>query len=937
MLHLITGSANSGKAGRIVESAVSAARDGRSPVIVVPTLAEVRRLEFESAGKAPLGVRIETIDQFVGELWSLFGDGRQVASRQARTTLIRRVLAKADGYSASKFKSTRGFRRLAVDFIGGTAFGAAILGESAPEVLAALRDLREEYWRLAAERGLVESNEVFRALGDARALLDGPVHVLRFDTLNAAELRLFEGLSGANDVLLALTWTPDTAATTANDAIIKLLKAKNARHTHLSEVLYPGEIQVFGRSLFGGPMSLPATSRVVFGLASGGEAECALAASAAREAIQSGVPCERVAIVFPELAHRRRILEAALDQDGVAFNLTASVSLRATALGRAFSALLALAINRGGRTEAETFLNSPLSGIGEENARRLDREWRRRRLSEPVQLLRSLASCDSGVRSVVELAQAVANSRTAEEGAQLWQKVAIALVDAEAGMPRCGADRSHSSPEATGDAYARLSRTIAELSKISAGSFDSAELFEVLDDIVVSPSGNERSGLVEVCELRDLGSRRFDVLILGGLTNDELSTAERDLPLQLVAQDEFDASIGAQGDLARLRFYSAVTRAREKLVLIRRCQDDEGRASRPSPLWEDAVDIYRPAAIDGTGEVDEGPDLLRVNRSDLVEYAPAFSAGRMALRERSSDASFGKARRELLGKARGLGADRLFSATEIEDYLSCHYRWFYRRILRPEAIDSLVDRRVLGIHGHRLLAEFYREAQASGIARVDEDNLPRALELLDEVVASGRRRLPTDGSLGEEFDVRRAEVGVRLTIERDAWALPSFVPEGLEVDFGTDETFEFAGGSFRGRVDRVDSDGDAAFLMDYKSGSDVPGFAKFMERGKVQPVLYSAAIAELRSEVVCGWAFRSMTTGSAAGFYRREYFGAPPLGMSDGDAITESEFRLLVERTEEVVAAALEGMRAGRVDRRPLIKGACRSCEIRTICQAAES
>ena len=57
--------------------------------------------------------------------------------------------------------------------------------------------------------------------------------------------------------------------------------------------------------------------------------------------------------------------------------------------------------------------------------------------------------------------------------------------------------------------------------------------------------------------------------------------------------------------------------------------------------------------------------------------------------------------------------------------------------------------------------------------------------------------------------------------------------------------------------------------------------------------------------------------------------------MCEDDALDEVGFAELVGRTEERVAAAVEGMRAGRVPRVPAVKGACKFCAISAVCEGA--
>ena len=77
-LKLVIGRANAGKTGWILTWALEALEQGTPPTLVVPNLADVRRLQRELSGKAPLGVRVLTPDALAEELWQLHGDGRRL-------------------------------------------------------------------------------------------------------------------------------------------------------------------------------------------------------------------------------------------------------------------------------------------------------------------------------------------------------------------------------------------------------------------------------------------------------------------------------------------------------------------------------------------------------------------------------------------------------------------------------------------------------------------------------------------------------------------------------------------------------------------------------------------------------------------------------------------------------------------------------------------
>jgi len=125
------------------------------------------------------------------------------------------------------------------------------------------------------------------------------------------------------------------------------------------------------------------------------------------------------------------------------------------------------------------------------------------------------------------------------------------------------------------------------------------------------------------------------------------------------------------------------------------------------------------------------------------------------------------------------------------------------------------------------------------------------------------------------------------------------------------------------------------FVTDYKSSREVPGLAKFERQGRVQAILYAAAAESLLGLPVSGSAYRSMTSRQVRGVWRRDLLGETPPGACPDDGTDERGFADLVARTEEMVAGAVDGMRAGHIPRTPMTPGACIHCAISGVCEGA--
>ena len=202
---------------------------------------------------------------------------------------------------------------------------------------------------------------------------------------------------------------------------------------------------------------------------------------------------------------------------------------------------------------------------------------------------------------------------------------------------------------------------------------------------------------------------------MGGLTNGEISTAEGESVEQEWLPKAPERNEPSVGDLVRLKFYSLVTRARNRLVFIRQEGDGDGRQSPVVTVGGCGRGI--PAA--GTSQTRVGESA-----SDTADEWVADRGVRSGIDVRASagarvseDLRFRKTDRSRVASAEGLsalGTERAYSPTEIETYLECPYRWFHERIVQPDDIDPEFDARERGERAHRLLAAFYRHLATEG-------------------------------------------------------------------------------------------------------------------------------------------------------------------------------------------------------------------------------
>ena len=238
-------------------------------------------------------------------------------------------------------------------------------------------------------------------------------------------------------------------------------------------------------------------------------------------------------------------------------------------------------------------------------------------------------------------------------------------------------------------------------------------------------------------DLARIRTRRFDAVFVIGL---EQGTLPRRAPTSPFLDDdtrrELDGERGARlqrPDTAsrdRYLFYTACTRPRKLLTLVREAATDDGSPREPSPFWEAVCELFDPEAV-----------RLHTTRRPLarltwpLDGAPTERERLRALARLAADEpkeadalAFANGWQRKLGRARRaftrptaithpralalLGSRETFRVTDLERMAGCSAAWFVERHLRPGGIDQAIDPRMRGSIAHVALQRFYTQLPA---------------------------------------------------------------------------------------------------------------------------------------------------------------------------------------------------------------------------------
>ena len=220
--------------------------------------------------------------------------------------------------------------------------------------------------------------------------------------------------------------------------------------------------------------------------------------------------------------------------------------------------------------------------------------------------------------------------------------------------------------------------------------------------------------------------------------------------------------------------------------------------------------------------------------------------------------------------------NRAYSATALEKYASCPYRFFLHSIqrLRPreEALALVrMDPLTRGSLFHEVQSRLFRRLREEDLLPMNsgrlEPILSRADQVLDQVAASFRERLAPPLPQVWESEVEDLRVDLRTWIrdasqEPDAWE-PIHFDYAFGFDAGEDrdpestpqEAVILDGMRFRGIIDLVEMHATHRVLRitDHKTGKALDPAPQSVGHGEtLQPLLYALALQELSGLRVVG-------------------------------------------------------------------------------------
>ena len=960
---MIVGPPNSGRAGE-VRRRIEAARD-LDPVLVVPTGDDATRFErdlCEGAG-AVLGTSIRTFASLTADVARAGAVAPAAALTPPQRLALTRAAVRATDLDQLRRSARRpGFAPALATLIG--ELQAALVGPDELRIAAQALDdggyeaelaaLYASYERLRDASGRADAGSLARSAiaglrADPGAWGERPVFVYGFDDLTRAQLELLGALAAGTDVVVAVTYEDRDALRPRATMMAELREELGAAvGTELARdagyTAHPSLAHLDAHLFEPGAPAAPVDGAVVLLESAGelGEAE-AIGAEVAR-LLDAGEAPDSIAIVLRDPERSGRALGRTLTRLAIPVSVEATTPLGATSVGRSLLALCRAIADDDPSALLDHLRTDP--ALPAPIADRLELRIRRER---PATIADAVAGWGAAPRHLTALGAAD------DAPARLWALARIAPALAEGPFE----GRAPLAVTAGGDApfdpveqraavaAAELLVELAELDRLpgceSPGLAEAAAALEVAPvDLWRGPTDG-RVRIVSPYRARTVRARH---LFCAGLQEGEFPRRAGGDPL-LGDRRRAALAIGALRrreavDEERYLFHACVSRPTERLYLSWRSADDEGAPAARSPFVDEVCDLLdagSEAALDA---------LTRRRGLERVVFDPWEAPTEREL-ERAAALAGPRESESLPGPlavpevVAELEQRVTVSASTLERWLECPYRWFTDHELAPQRLDPESDALRLGGVVHAALEALYRDPPGDdGIPRPgDLDRWRAALASRLDAAARERGMRPEDPA--DAVWIARARAQIEAFLADEAGRETELRPrrELLEAGFGIDPdgpaALALGEASLRGRIDRIDvaPDGSSALVRDYKSGAKVRGRKTWGTHGKLQLQLYVLAARESLSLTPVGGLYTALASHD-----RRPrgmtIKGEPLLDGIDlvgGDACDAEQFEDDLQDARERAGAAAREMREGRIVRRPL-GGACPAhCDYQPICR----
>ena len=838
-----------------------------------------------------VGVNVSTFDEWMRDQWKLYGSSDRLLSNTLRKVFFQQIL---DGMSADELGTLT------------TSKGTVeLLSKLAPEYLTELDQIVDSGQLSAGQMSACKVLERYKMLLEEKSYVEmcqcldyllqsipaqGPALIFsRVEDLSEVRLKFVRRLSQKRDVVFSL-YVPEGPAGYAAEQQLELVggpgcdcrvdaePAPAAKSQELTDLL----ARVF-RAKEGNEVT--PSGAVTFLSPLGQHAEAESISRYISQRVESG--SKSFAVYTSNSQKVWDALSQKLAAKGIAAHYKRSVRIQDSLAGRAFASLIDAYVTLSERAELEKnidyqasdhqmgdmswwpprtltdYLISPISGISVERAWMLDKSWRGNRTLYATRVLETLSKAAMSSRLCAETIKSLELGRIGSAAQRIIEYLATETSD----------EQTEVVP------FEEISLQNQESLKVMNKIVSSAqELHEAglkltpqtlksfielcKDQTVMMPVSNGIESDIQVLiapvnQAHSFEPHSFDAAIFQGMDTLNFGVKASDGALQEFVRHA--SKMPKVSEFARYQrdFYTALTTASISVAFEKVEQKDVFNAVALSEVKACYPKDYAKKTGVVRGEEEVLVNLLpQATDPERVAELPTIESGEIDPKLKNIVVLPRHLTRETLEQElQGLiEVSReglpLLSASQIETYLECPYKWFTQRRIKISQVDTEFAPMQIGTFIHRVLelthATLLAEALGCDVAEVDSmvesallqdipgsritsDNLDHAKQVLDTCFAqvwdeqfnninraSSNELIPH--SIQERKQVENIREDLKDLLEFEASHFIGYQPRFFELRFGREENVvEYAGAQFTGSIDRVDVNAHGqALIIDYK-------------------------------------------------------------------------------------------------------------------------
>ncbi|HVW17674.1 MAG TPA: hypothetical protein VHB30_05450, partial [Solirubrobacteraceae bacterium] len=629
-LTLVIGPANAEKAGRVLGAFREALAQGREPLLVVPTLADVEhyRRELASSG-AVFGVQVMRFAWLTREIARRAGVGGRPVRGLVRERVVATAVAGAELGPLAASAATPGFAGALLELLDELGDVPATpqravsalrsWGEARPDRTAYAADvaaLVSAYHRELDRLGVRDERGHAAAAIDALRLApaswgDAPVFVYGFDDLTPLQRDALRALSRDAGAQVTVSLTYELGRQVFADRATNFEEMRgmaDAREEMPARADFYAEasrtaLHHLERGLYEDAEPVEAGAAIALLEAGGPRAEIELVGAHVARLLRDGWPAEEIAVVFRDPAAVAPLVAHVFGAYGIPAAIDRRVPAAATALGRGLLALLRASSPAGTADDLLAYLRTPGVVRQLERVDRLEAHVRSEGLRTAAQARAAFEERNEWTLDALDRVARAAQGPPARLCRRLATEAQVLLE-----RPHRGAARVLDADESIdAGAAAQIRTALAELGALAerdprlAGSPE--DLARVLESLTVRLGPSPGPGLVSVSGPLAVRARRVRALFACGLQD---GVWPRQTRPRLLLTDEDRRELALASGLAlrrhedpvdaeRFLFYATVSRPEELLALSWRVADDEGEDAPRSQFVDDVLTLFRPS------------------------------------------------------------------------------------------------------------------------------------------------------------------------------------------------------------------------------------------------------------------------------------------------------------------------------------------------------